>query len=412
MENLIKEPAVKYNWTSANDYLAFEMESEERHEYFDGEIVKMQGASLQHEDVVSNIVGEVTAQLKGKPCRVRASNLKVAPPGYRSFMYPDATITCGNPELRREYGDILLNPVVVFEVLSKSTEGLDFSKKLLYYRQIPTLEAYVLINSYSAYTVHVFTRQPNNIWMLETLQNLTDTLVLPSVGVALPLAVIYENIAEEPQTEGEKIENMVEEPALKYNYLSANDFLVFDMAADERHEYFDGEIVKMQGASLQHEDVVSNLVRHAGNALGEKPCRVRASNLKVAPPGFRSFMYPDATITCGKPELRRDYGDILLNPVVVFEVLSKSTEGLDFSKKLLYYRQIPTLEAYVLINSYSAYTVHVFTRQPNNIWMLETLQNLTDTLVLPSVGVALPLAAIYENITVEPENDDDNIADG
>ena len=207
------------------------------------------------------------------------------------------------------------------------------------------------------------------------------------------------------------MENLIEEPAVKYTRTSANDYLAFEMESEERQEYFDGEIVKMQGASLQHEDVVSNLVAYAGNALAGKPCRVRASNLKVAPPGYRSFMYPDATITCGKPELRRDYGDILLNPVVVFEVLSKSTEGLDFSKKLLYYRQIPTLEAYVLINSYSAYAVYVFTRQPNNIWMLETLQNLTDTLVLPSVGVALPLAAIYENITVEPENDDDNIAD-
>ncbi|TAD86217.1 MAG: Uma2 family endonuclease [Bacteroidetes bacterium] len=207
MENLVEEPAVKYNWTSANDYLEFDMGADERHEYFDGEIVKMQGASLQHEDVVSNIVGEATAQLKGKPCRVRASNLKVAPPGYRSFMYPDATITCGNPELRTDYGDILLNPLVVFEVLSKSTEGLDFSKKLLYYRQIPSLEAYVLINSYSAYAVYVFTRQPNNIWMLETLQNRADTLVLSSVGIALPLAAIYENITVEPENEEDNITN-------------------------------------------------------------------------------------------------------------------------------------------------------------------------------------------------------------
>jgi Uma2 family endonuclease len=117
------------------------------------------------------------------------------------------------------------------------------------------------------------------------------------------------------------MEKLIKEPAAKYNYITLNDYLACDMEAEDRFEYFDGEMVKMQGASLQHQNVVSNLVRHAGNALADKPCRIPASNRKVAPPSYRSFMYPDATITCGLPQLRTDYGDILLNPVVVFEVL-------------------------------------------------------------------------------------------
>ena len=198
MENLVNEPAVKYNWRSVGDYLAFEQTSEERYEYFDGEMILMQGASLKHEDIVSNLVREAGNGLKGRPCRMRASNLKVAPQTYRSFMYPDATITCGEPHLRSDYGDILLNPTVVFEVLSPSTEGLDFSKKLMYYRQIESLQEYVLINSYDAYQVHIFRRQPNNIWTFESFSQLTDVLLLTSVNIALPLAVIYDNITFDP----------------------------------------------------------------------------------------------------------------------------------------------------------------------------------------------------------------------
>lgn len=198
MENMVKEPALKYNWISPQDYLAAERVSEEKHEYFEGDVVVMQGASLKHEDIVSNIVGEIRNKLKGKDCRIRASNLRTASPFFRSFTYPDATIVCGEPQLSDDNFDVLQNPTVIFEVVSKSSEGNDYGRKLMYYRQIASLQEYVLINSFNKVQVDIFRRNPNNTWTLETYNRPEDSLVLQSVDISILLSDIYENVVFEP----------------------------------------------------------------------------------------------------------------------------------------------------------------------------------------------------------------------
>lgn len=205
MENMVNEPAVKYNWISPQDYLAAERLAEEKHEYFEGEVVEMQGASLKHEDIVSNIVGEIRNKLKGKDCRVRASNLRTASPFFKSFMYPDATIVCGEAQLSDENFDVLQNPAVVFEVVSKSSMGNDFGRKWMYYKQIPSLQEYVLINSFQKVEVHIYRRNGNNTWTLETCNNPADSLILNSVGISILISDIYENVTFEPLTEEEGI---------------------------------------------------------------------------------------------------------------------------------------------------------------------------------------------------------------
>jgi len=203
MENMVKEPAVKYNWISPQDYLAAERVSQEKHEYFNGEVIEMQGASLKHEDIVSNIVGEIRNKLKGKDCRVRASNLRTASPFFKSFTYPDATIVCVEPQLSDDNFDVLQNPTVIFEVVSKSSQGNDYGLKLMYYRQIVSLQEYVLVNSFQKCQVDVFRRNSNNTWTLETYNNLQKSLMLQSVGISILLADIYENVTFEPIKEEE-----------------------------------------------------------------------------------------------------------------------------------------------------------------------------------------------------------------
>lgn len=203
MENMVREPAVKYNWVSPGDYLAAERTSEVRHEYFGGEVMVMQGASLKHEDIITNLIGGIHLKLKGKNCRVRPSNLRVASPFFHCFTYPDATIVCGEPQLSDDNFDVLQNPTVIFEVVSKWSEGRDYSHKLMYYRQIPSLREYVLINAYKKVLVDVFRRNPDNTWTLETLADLGQTLVLHSTNISIALADIYENVSFEPLVEGE-----------------------------------------------------------------------------------------------------------------------------------------------------------------------------------------------------------------
>jgi Uma2 family endonuclease len=205
------------------------------------------------------------------------------------------------------------------------------------------------------------------------------------------------------------MENMVKEAALKYNWISPKDYLAAERVAEDKHEYFDGEVVVMQGASLRHEDIVSNLVREIGNKLKGKDCRIRASNLRTASPFFKSVMYPDATIVCGEPQLAGGNFDILQNPVVVFEVVSKSSLGDDYGRKLMYYRQIPSLIEYVLIHSVGKMLIEVYRRNTDNKWTIESLDSPESELELTSVGISITLQDIYENIFFDTQEEDTGI---
>ena len=99
MENIVNEPALQYNYLSAEEYLEAERKATEKHELINGKIVTMQGASLKHNKIVGNLLGEIYGLLKGKPCDVFPSDMRVNIPSINSFCYPDLTIVCGEPEL-------------------------------------------------------------------------------------------------------------------------------------------------------------------------------------------------------------------------------------------------------------------------------------------------------------------------
>ena len=208
MEIILEEPLLAYKakrkYTEA-EYLAMDGASEIRLEFYDGEIVVkdgyfdgdkpiFQGASIKHEDIVANIVGEIRNKLKGTNCRIRAGNVRTRTKTMHSYFYPDATITCGSNELADATFDTLLNPVVIFEVLSPSSQNDDYGKKFMFYRQIPSLQIYILINSFSTYEVDVYTRTANNSWEIVQYHQLENSIPLSCIGINMSLSEMYEHI--------------------------------------------------------------------------------------------------------------------------------------------------------------------------------------------------------------------------
>jgi Uma2 family endonuclease len=175
------------------EYLAFERSSEVKHEYFNGEIFAMSGASKWHVLIVTNLIVELGSQLKAGPCQVYSTDLRVrvAPNGL--YTYPDVIVLCDEPRFYDEHLDTLLNPALIIEVLSDSTKDYDRGGKFEQYRAIDSYVEYLLIAQDRPHVEH-HTRQPNKTWILQETNDLDDTLHLKSIPCALPLTEIYRKI--------------------------------------------------------------------------------------------------------------------------------------------------------------------------------------------------------------------------
>ncbi len=179
---------------SPEDYLAFEDKSLDKHEFFDGEIFAMAGASRQHNDLNKNLGGEIFPQLKGSTCNTYSSDMRVKVPRTGFYTYPDYVIVCGVPEFETILGlDTLLNPVVVFEILSRTTEAFDRDLKFQHYKTIPSFREYVLIGQ-DRVQVLQFVRQQDETWEQTILIRPAEELVLSSVPVRLTLADLYRDV--------------------------------------------------------------------------------------------------------------------------------------------------------------------------------------------------------------------------
>lgn len=178
---------------TVEEYLAFERASAEKHEYRDGEIVAMVGASYRHNTIVGNVFASLRARLRDSSCRVNFSDLRVQIPGERFYTYPDLTVVCGPPRFSDDRQDTLLNPQIIIEVLSPSTQGYDHGEKFRHYRSIESLREYVLIEQDSQRIEH-FVRQANDLWLLSDTIGPDATLHLPTLDCAIPFAEIYEEV--------------------------------------------------------------------------------------------------------------------------------------------------------------------------------------------------------------------------
>ena len=192
MENEVKEPVPKYNYISPDEYLAMERASEEKHEYYDGYVVAMSGARLKHNQVAANLMIDIGGFLKDKKCQVLSSDMRVATPNRDAYMYPDATIVCGEPKLEDEIFDTLLNPSVVFEIWSPSTEKNDKGYKLIHYKNIPSLKEYIMIDTVKRF-IQLMRKEENGAWRFEEVTDESGELYIKTITFSISFDDIYRN---------------------------------------------------------------------------------------------------------------------------------------------------------------------------------------------------------------------------
>ncbi len=178
---------------SPEEYLARERRAEVKSEYHDGEVFAMSGASRAHNLIVTNFVRELSLRLRDRDCEVYPSDMRVKVDPTGLYTYPDVIVVCGEPAFEDEHVDTLLNPTLLIEVLSESTEASDRGKKFEHYRKLETLQGVVLVTQDEAHAER-FTRQPDGQWLLGEASGLEAALHLASIDVTLPLADIYDKV--------------------------------------------------------------------------------------------------------------------------------------------------------------------------------------------------------------------------
>jgi Uma2 family endonuclease len=187
--------AKTYPTMSVSEYLDAERLSETRHEYLDGQVYMMAGESPRHSNICFNLYVSIGGRLRGKPCRGFSPNMKIATNNKGLYAYPDLAIVCGEPKFHDKKGDILLNPTIIFEVLSPSTQHYDRGEKFLRYTNfIKSLTDYVLISQDKPLVEH-FSKQPDNSWQSVVIQGLDAGILISSIDVKFSLSELYENIS-------------------------------------------------------------------------------------------------------------------------------------------------------------------------------------------------------------------------
>ncbi len=191
------DPALKL--LTFDEYAALEAVSETRSEFHDGRVYAMSGSSNSHATICTNLGGMLYIRLKGGSCRSYISDMAFSPVPGRDSVYPDAMIVCGEPSIYSAGIDFILNPTVVFEVLSPSTEAYDRGKKFDLCAKAESLQEYILI-SQDQVQADVYTRQREGKWIRSQVSGLEATLRIESVNIEIPLADLYERVEFAPES--------------------------------------------------------------------------------------------------------------------------------------------------------------------------------------------------------------------
>jgi Uma2 family endonuclease len=196
--------------------------------------------------------------------------------------------------------------------------------------------------------------------------------------------------------------------ALPKHHLTPQEYLAFERSSPEKHEYFDGEIFTMAGASRKHNIIAVNISTALRTQTRKRGCEVYAGDMRTRI--FKGlYTYPDVIVMCGKPQFDDDEFDTLLNPRVIIEVLSPSTEQYDRTTKFDHYRSIESLQEYVLVSQDKARIEHFSSIQNDNVpidrvlWAFEAATSLDASLYLSSADCTLTLADVYDDVEFDEE---------
>ncbi len=178
---------------SAAEYLTYERQVAYKNEYIAGQIVAMSGSSLAHNRISMNLAWLLISQLRGGSCETFGSDMRVKVTAQGIYTYPDISVVCGEPQFEDTQVDTLLNPTLIIEVLSPSTERYDRGAKFGYYRALPSLQAYLLV-AQDRMLVEQFVRDGDG-WRLTVVSDPAAVLPLPAIGCTLPLAEVYRRVS-------------------------------------------------------------------------------------------------------------------------------------------------------------------------------------------------------------------------
>ena len=185
------QPQLSY--ITPEEYLAIERQADFPSEYFLGETFAMAGASKEHNLIAGNAFAELHAQLKKRPCQVYSNDMRVKVKPTGLYTYPDIVVVCEKEQFDDKHKDTLLNPTLIIEVLSDSTEAYDRGEKFQHYRQLDSLMEYILIAQKKHHLEH-YVRQPDNQWLFSETDNLQDIVQLSAINCHLTLSEVYDNI--------------------------------------------------------------------------------------------------------------------------------------------------------------------------------------------------------------------------
>jgi Uma2 family endonuclease len=190
------------SYISPDEYLKRERQAEYKSEYLNGEVFAMTGASRKHNLITTNVSSALHSQLKAKPCEVYAVDMRVKVRSNGLYTYPDVAVVCEEPLFEDDNVDTLLNPTILVEVLSKSTERYDRIAKTSYYRTLDSLAEHLLVAQDEVRVEH-FVKQPDGKSTLFDFRSLDDTATLASIGCSLALRDIYDKVSIDPPSRPE-----------------------------------------------------------------------------------------------------------------------------------------------------------------------------------------------------------------
>jgi len=180
---------------TAEEYLTLERSASCKSEFHDGQIYAMTGASRRHNLITVNIARELSVQLKKRPCEAYINDMRVKAAEARSYHYPDIVVVCGTPQFEDAHVDTLLNPTLLIEVLSPSTEAYDRGGKFAHYRKIPTLREYLLVTQDQP-SIERYQRQ-GDVWILSEAVGLDAAVSLESIDCVLSLSEVYDKVLDD-----------------------------------------------------------------------------------------------------------------------------------------------------------------------------------------------------------------------
>jgi Uma2 family endonuclease len=188
----------------------------------------------------------------------------------------------------------------------------------------------------------------------------------------------------------------------KQNFYTPDEYRQLEETTEFRNEYRDGEIVEMTGGTINHSRIIRNLSRVLGNLLEGQPFELFHNDLRLWIPRYRRGTYPDVMVIEGEPVFSEGRSDEILNPIMIVEVLSKSTKDFDREDKFRFYRSIPEFREYVLV-SQQEFLVEQYIKNESNQWLFQDYEGESVTVAFPGLGVQMSMSEIYNQVIFETD---------